>query len=225
MILQLESNFASSVPLAFTLQQSCTDAKEPGHKTQRKHTKPLSMKCCCPGLRWGSVWTWTTGSWLVSWVWKKNCVLCQLPSWIMHSSTSTFGSSSELALNTCPFQPLKLTDVFWPPASLNPHIGVFRQWTVILWVASELSKWRKFICTFPMPNSSFVTDGGVKHVWPPAVKLQKTSMASEGQPMLGSIQYFPSDTLRSQLSKSLQMRAGLSRVPRGFLMLCSKLLR
>lgn len=35
----------------------------------------------------------------------------------------------------------------------------------------------------------------------------------------------PSDTLCSQLSKSLQIRAGLSRVPRGFFMLCSKLLR
>lgn len=149
------------------------------------------MKCCCPGLRWGSALTWTTGSWFVSWVWKKNCVLRQLPSSIMHSSRSTLGSSSVFALNIWPFHPLKVTDVFRPPALFTPHIGVFRQWTVMLWVASELSKWRKFICTFPTPNSSFVTDNGVKHVWPPAVKLQKTSMASEGHPIFGSIQYFP----------------------------------
>ena len=44
-----------------------------------------------------------------------------------------------------------------------------------------------------MPNSefTFVTEIGDKHVWPPALKLQKTSMASEGHPRFGSIQYFP----------------------------------
>lgn len=40
---------------------------------------------------------------------------------------------------------------------------------------------------------TFVTETGDKHVWPPAVKLQKTSMASEGQPIFGSIQYFPNN--------------------------------
>lgn len=59
--------------------------KPPWQKPQRKHTEPLSMKCCCPGLRWGGVLTWTTGSWWVSWVWKKNCVLCQLPSSICNT--------------------------------------------------------------------------------------------------------------------------------------------
>lgn len=75
-------------------------AKEPGHKTQRKHTKPLSMKCCCPGLRWGSVWTWTTGSWLVSWVWKKNCVLCQLPSWICNTQRRNIKFTSKMRFRT-----------------------------------------------------------------------------------------------------------------------------
>lgn len=109
------------------------------------------------------------------------------------------------------------------------------------------------ILHYPVNPRSLVTllvATGCKQVCPPAVKLQKTMNASEVQPKFGSIQNQPEnqskDQTRSrsvcvmwcsavnlppsssfwrQSSRSLQTRAGFSRVPRGFLILSMTVLR
>lgn len=122
-------------------------------RLQRKHTELLSMWYFCLALRWGRFCISVTGSWLGSWVWKRNFALRQLPSWILQSSESTLGSRREFSSKIWPFHPLKPrvgAELVWALG----HAGVFRQWMVMTWVASELSKWRKFIWTLPTPNSN-----------------------------------------------------------------------
>lgn len=82
----------------------------------------------------------------------------------LHSSSSTCGSSSVSFSNICLFQPRNRNLVFsfgrgpaGGPAGLRPSAvlleGSGRQRSVMLWLASLLSKWRNFICTFPAANT------------------------------------------------------------------------
>lgn len=68
------------------------------------------------------------------------------------------------------------------------HTVMLRQWTVMCCVTSELSRCRKFIWTRLMANSILEAVMGLRHVCPPCVKLQETSMVSEEQPRFGSTQ-------------------------------------
>lgn len=68
----------------------------------------------------------------------------------LHSSCSTCGSSGVPFSNVCLFQPWKrilLFSLCVVPTKLRA--ALFRQWSVMLWLASLLSKWRNFIWTFP----------------------------------------------------------------------------
>lgn len=145
-------------------------------------------------------------------------------------SSKTSGSSSPPS-NTSPFQALNLTDPWatgWFSADLQTE--TFRQWMMMCWTASELSRCKKFIWTRPTVIAgcsnkqnrhrltpllcghtcniynviilqtlltSFGFYGvlntldtviGFRQVCPPPVKLQETSMVSDEQPRLGSIQ-------------------------------------
>lgn len=76
----------------------------------------------------------------------------------LHSSCSTCGSSSVSFSNICLFQPRNRSLVFsLCPLELKLSAVLegweLRQWNVMLWLASLLSKWRNFICTFPMSNT------------------------------------------------------------------------
>lgn len=78
----------------------------------------------------------------------------------LHSSCSTCGSSSVFFSNICLFQPWNRSLMFSLGAgpvelklSAAPYGRSFRQRSVMLWMASALSRWRNFIWTCPTPNT------------------------------------------------------------------------
>lgn len=83
---------------------------------------------------------------------KPHFYLCR--SLTLQSFERTLGSSRVFSSKIWPFHPLKLT------GNPGPAACVLRQWTVMTWVASALSKWRKFICTLPTPNASWCQRNG-----------------------------------------------------------------
>lgn len=99
------------------------------------------------------------------------------------------------------------TFVIWTLDIKSCHLlRVFGSWWYYNDFCHILSKWLRI---------------GMKILHLQHTEMMKWNQTSE----FDEIKNLPSDTLCSQVSKSLQIRAGLSRVPRGFLMLCSKLLR